>query len=60
MSTFVGAVQQGIIEPLIKYPRLEGFIQDVVNTEKSVICGALQNVREVELKLLYDGMVSSA
>jgi hypothetical protein len=46
-----------ITKPLIEFMGLEGFRSIIINVQQLITNGAFQNVREIELKLIYDGQV---
>ncbi|MCJ1259074.1 hypothetical protein MMC24_006909 [Lignoscripta atroalba] len=58
-SAFADYVKQNIMEPLIRYRGLEGFLKNVVETEKLLNRGVLTNLREVQVNLIYGGRRSS-
>lgn len=52
-------MKDNITEPLLLEIGLEGLIPIIAITEKLLSQGAFRNLRELELKLLYDGMIAS-
>ena len=50
--------EKSIIEPLIQSIGLEGFRPIVNNVQTLIVNGVFRNLREVELKLIYDAKVS--
>ncbi|KAK0112940.1 hypothetical protein ONS95_014658 [Cadophora gregata] len=48
-----------VIDELIKKPRIEAFIEDVVNVERRLHQGQILNTRSLELELIYAGKLAS-
>lgn len=48
-----------MIDPLMQLDGLEDFRDQILETESFLNRGLLYNVREVELKLAFDGQVSA-
>lgn len=57
-STTASYWDSKITTPLIIFMGLEGFQSIIINVQKLIVNGVFHNLREVELKLMYDGQVS--
>jgi hypothetical protein len=57
-STMASHWDSKITTPLITFMGLEGFRSIIINVQKLMANGVFHNLREVELKLIYDGQVS--
>jgi len=57
-STTASYWDSKITTPLITFMGLEGFRSIIINVQKLMANGVFHNLREVELKLIYDGQVS--
>ncbi|KAH9224712.1 hypothetical protein DL95DRAFT_516951 [Leptodontidium sp. 2 PMI_412] len=58
-ASFEHRAKTRVIDELIKKPRIEAFIEDVVNVERRLHQGQISSVRELELKLISAGKFAS-
>ncbi|EKD14634.1 zinc finger protein [Drepanopeziza brunnea f. sp. 'multigermtubi' MB_m1] len=58
-SSFKQRAKTHIIEELIRKPRIEAFIEDVVRVEARLSQGLISNIRQLELELICAGKLAS-
>ncbi|KAG4442814.1 hypothetical protein IFR05_001695 [Cadophora sp. M221] len=58
-ASFEHKAKTRVIDELIKKPRIEAFIEDVVNVERRLHQGQIASVRDLELELICAGKLAS-